>query len=78
MCTTCTLQLRYNVPVSRVSPLVLQQFTDYLSRYKYCRDGSIALLFYNNGHTDKLGYCGRLVVWLMLGKLSQDQRSLVW
>ena len=36
------------------------------------------LLFYNNGHTDKLGYCGRLVVWLMLGKLSQDQRSLVW
>ena len=78
MCTTCTLQLRYNVPVSRVSPLVLQQFTDYLPRYKYCRDGSIALLFYNNGHTDKLGYCGRLVVWLMLGKLSQDQRSLMW
>ena len=49
-----------------------------LARYKYYRDGSIALLFYNNGHTDKLGYCGRLVVWLMLGKLSQDQRSLVW
>ena len=32
------------------------------------RDGSIVLLFYNNGHTDKLGYCGRLVVWVMLGR----------
>ena len=31
------------------------------------RDGSIVFLFYNNGHTDKLGYCGRLVVWVMLG-----------
>ena len=32
------------------------------------RDGSTVLLFYNNGHTDKLGYCGRLVVWVMLGR----------
>ena len=27
------------------------------------RDGHFALLYYNNGHTEKVGYVGRLVVW---------------
>ena len=31
-------------------------------------DGHFALLYYNNGRTDKVGYVGRLVVWLTLGR----------
>ena len=40
------------------------------------RDGQVALLFYNNGHTDKVGYVGRLVVWLSLGR--REGRGLLW
>ena len=35
-------------------------------------DGHFALLFYNNGYTDKVGYVGRLVVWLTIGRLNND------
>lgn len=40
------------------------------------RDGSIVMLYYNNGHTDKLGYVGRLVVWLTMGRVDGD--TIVW
>ena len=40
------------------------------------RDGHIALLFYNNGQTDKVGYVGRLVVWLSLAR--RQGAGLVW
>ena len=40
------------------------------------RDGHVALLFYNNGHTDKVGYVGRLVVWLSLARRQGD--GLIW
>ena len=36
------------------------------------RDGHLALLYYNNGHTDKVGYVGRLVVWITVGKLNNE------
>ena len=35
-------------------------------------DGHLALLFYNNGQTDKMGYVGRLVVWVTLGRREGD------
>ena len=37
------------------------------------RDGHFALLYYNNGHTDKVGYVGRLVVWLTVGRVENHQ-----
>ena len=37
------------------------------------RCGDWVLLFYNNGQTDKLGYTGRLVVWLVRGRIQADQ-----
>ena len=40
------------------------------------RDGHVALLYYNNGHTDKMGYVGRLVVWLTLGR--REGAGLTW
>ena len=40
------------------------------------RDGHIALLYYNNGHTEKLGYVGRLVVWITLGRI--DKGNVWW
>ena len=40
------------------------------------RDGTVALLFYNNGQTDKVGYVGRLVVWLSLAR--RQGAGLVW
>ena len=42
------------------------------------RDGSIVLLYYNNGHTDKLGYVGRLLVWVTLGHLDTQTGQLAW
>ena len=30
------------------------------------------MLYYNNGHTQKLGYVGRLVVWVTLGKIDEN------
>ena len=36
------------------------------------KDGHFALLYYNNGHTDKVGYVGRLVVWITVGKLNEE------
>ena len=42
------------------------------------RDGHFAFLFYNNGHTDKVGYVGRLVVWLIIGKLNPDKVIIEW
>ena len=41
-------------------------------------DDYYALLFYNNGHTEKVGYVGRLVYWLTLGIASKDNRFIVW
>ena len=41
-------------------------------------DGFLALLYYNNGYTDKVGYVGRLVYWLALGNISQDNKSIIW
>ena len=37
------------------------------------RDGHLALLYYNNGHTDKVGYVGRLVVWITVGILNDEK-----
>ena len=37
------------------------------------RDGNLALLYYNNGHTDKVGYVGRLVVWITVGRLNDEK-----
>lgn len=37
------------------------------------RCGDWVLLFYNNGQTEKLGYTGRLVVWLVRGRIKTDQ-----
>ena len=45
-----------------------------------------ALLFYNNGHTERLGYCGRRVMWLTVGhetpaktiRWSQPEVALWW
>ena len=31
------------------------------------------MLYYNNGHTQKLGYVGRLVVWVTLGKIDENK-----
>lgn len=42
------------------------------------KDDCFALLFYNNGHTDKVGYVGRLVYWLTLGIVNTDEKSIVW
>lgn len=39
------------------------------------RDGYYALLFYNNGHTERLGYCGRLLHWLVVGKVTTAPRT---
>ena len=41
-------------------------------------DDYFALLYYNNGHTDKVGYVGRLVYWLTLGTLTTDNKSIIW
>ena len=40
------------------------------------RGGEVALLFYNNGQTDKVGYTGRLVVWLSLAR--REEAGLTW
>ena len=40
------------------------------------RDGNIIMLYYNNGHTDKVGYVGRLVVWVTMGSVTRD--TIVW
>ena len=40
------------------------------------RDGHIALLFYNNGHTERVGYTGRLLIWLVLGRV--EGGGIVW
>ena len=40
------------------------------------RDGHVALLYYNNGLTDKMGYVGRLVVWLSLAR--REEAGLSW
>ena len=37
------------------------------------RDGHIALLYYNNGQTARVGYTGRLLVWLTLGKVEEGE-----
>ena len=37
------------------------------------RDGHIALLFYNNGHTERVGYTGRLLVWLTMGRVEEGE-----
>ena len=37
------------------------------------RDGHVALLFYNNGHTERVGYTGRLVVWLTMGRVEKEE-----
>ena len=37
----------------------------------------MVLLYYNNGHTDKLGYVGRLLVWVTLG-LQTSTGDLTW
>jgi len=45
-----------------------------------------ALLFYNNGHTERMGYCGRRVMWLTVGhetaagsiRWSQPELALWW
>ena len=37
------------------------------------RDGHIALLFYNNGHTERVGYTGRLLVWLTMGRVEKGE-----
>ena len=41
-------------------------------------DGHVALLYYNNGHTEKVGYVGRLVVWLTLGLVNPDDHRIRW
>lgn len=41
------------------------------------QDGFIALLFYNNGHTERLGYVGRLTCWLVLGR-PQKNETIAW
>ena len=40
------------------------------------KDGYFALLYYNNGRTDKVGYVGRLVVWLTLGRVEEDKKFI--
>ena len=37
------------------------------------RDRHIALLFYNNGHTERVGYTGRLLVWLTMGRVEKGE-----
>ena len=37
------------------------------------RDGHIALLFYNNGHTERVGYTGRLLVWVTMGRVEEGE-----
>lgn len=41
-------------------------------------DDYFALLFYNNGHTDRVGYVGRLLYWLILGIVDKDTGCLKW
>ena len=41
------------------------------------KDGHFALLYYNNGRTDKVGYVGRLVVWLTLGRVEEEGDSQI-
>ena len=41
-------------------------------------DNYFALLYYNNGHTDKVGYVGRLVYWLTLGNLNKSKNCICW
>ena len=42
------------------------------------RDGHIALLFYNHGQTARVGYTGRLLVWLVLGVVCGGERFVRW
>jgi len=32
-------------------------------------DEFVVLLYYNNGHTEKVGYTGRLFYWLSVGRV---------
>jgi len=50
------------------NPLVLRNPRGAITPF-LMRDGYYALLFYNNGHTERLGYCGRLLYWLVVGKV---------
>merc|ERR1711892_483506 len=44
------------------------------------KDGHIALLYYNNGYTEKVGYVGRLVVWLTIGRVEgqEGKQEIRW
>ena len=38
------------------------------------RNGDYVLLFYNNGYTDRVGYVGRLVYWITVGRILPGER----
>ena len=56
------------------NPNVLRNPRGAITPYRM-KDGHFALLYYNNGRTDKVGYVGRLVVWLTLGRVEEDGGS---
>lgn len=41
------------------------------------QDGYVCLLYYNNGHTDRFGYVGRLVLWLVIGKTTGSGNAII-
>eukprot|EP00756_Hemistasia_phaeocysticola_P004019 Hpha_TRINITY_DN12585_c0_g1::TRINITY_DN12585_c0_g1_i1::g.50806::m.50806 len=60
-------------PRGAITPIVMQS------------NGHVVLLYYNNGHTERFGYTGRLVLWLTMGRLtgegiewSQPELALWW
>eukprot|EP00929_Paragymnodinium_shiwhaense_P108154 TRINITY_DN74478_c0_g1_i1.p1 TRINITY_DN74478_c0_g1~~TRINITY_DN74478_c0_g1_i1.p1 ORF type:complete len:729 (-),score=145.37 TRINITY_DN74478_c0_g1_i1:138-2324(-) len=46
----------------------------------HMRDNYYCLIYYNNGFTDRMGYVGRLVYWLTVGKLFDvdGKKRIVW
>lgn len=46
------------------------------------KDGTVLLIFYNNGHTEKEGYTGRRYYWYTLGRPANSEsnptESMVW
>ena len=37
-------------------------------------NGDYVLLYYNNGYTDRVGYVGRLVYWITVGRIQPGKR----